>query len=100
MDDREPNRPPMALAIEWVSRITTVALEMVLPGVFGQWLDSKWGTGFLGLAGFALGVSVGLWHLLRMTKASQGQFDAAMRGARNSRNDDTHSSGGNEPPRY
>jgi hypothetical protein len=59
----------MALAMEWVSKITTVALEMVLPGFFGQWLDGKWGTGFLGPAGFALGVVVGLWHLLRMTKS-------------------------------
>lgn len=72
----------MALAIEWVSRITTVALEMVLPGILGAWLDGKWGTSFLGLVGFAFGVAVGLWHLLRMTKAttsgrsrSQGQSE-------------------------
>ena len=63
----------MALAMEWVSKITTVALEMVLPGFFGQWLDGKWGTGFLGPTGFAFGVVVGMWHLLRMTKSTGGQ---------------------------
>ena len=63
---------PLALAIEWVAKITTVALEMVLPGIFGQWLDGRWGTKFLGLAGFALGVTVAIWHLLQMTpKAKQ-----------------------------
>jgi hypothetical protein len=58
----------MAQAIEWVSRITTVALEMVLPGILGQWLDTKLGTRFLGLIGFAVGVPFGIWHLLRMTR--------------------------------
>lgn len=58
---------PMALAIEWVAKITTVALEMVLPGLAGMWLDGRWGTQFLGLAGFALGLIVGIWHLLKMT---------------------------------
>jgi hypothetical protein len=57
---------PLALAFEWVSKITTVALEMVLPGILGQWLDQRWGTQFLGFAGFALGMTVGMWHLLRM----------------------------------
>jgi hypothetical protein len=57
---------PLALAIEWVAKITTVALEMVLPGLGGLWLDKQWGTPFLGLAGFALGLTVGIWHLLRM----------------------------------
>lgn len=59
----------MALAMEWVSRITTVALEMVLPGVLGGWLDGRLGTGYLGLIGFAFGFAVGFWHLLRMTKS-------------------------------
>lgn len=88
----------MALAIEWVSRITTVALEMVLPGILGQWLDSKWGTGFLGLAGFAFGVSFGLWHLLRMTKTSPGQFRVTRRG-KSAGDGGTDSSDANEPPR-
>lgn len=59
-------RHPLALAVEWVARITTVALEMVLPGLAGNWLDQYLGTQFLALAGFALGLTVGVWHLLRM----------------------------------
>ncbi len=62
-------KSPLALAAEWVSRITTVSLEMVLPGLAGQWLDRRWGTGYLGLVGFAIGLTGGMWHLLRMTGA-------------------------------
>lgn len=53
--------------MEWVSRVTTVALEIVLPGLGGYWLDQRFGTGFLVIVGFALGLTVGLWHLLKMT---------------------------------
>lgn len=67
------NRPPIAVAMEWVSRITTVALEMVLPGLGGVWLDKRWGTGFIGLLGFALGVSLGIWHLLQMTRTANAK---------------------------
>ena len=57
----------------WVSLITAVGLEMVLPGLAGQWLDGQLGTSFFALAGFALGIAGGLWHLLVMTKASQSR---------------------------
>ncbi|MHB1033686.1 MAG: AtpZ/AtpI family protein [Pirellulales bacterium] len=62
----------MAVAMEWVSRITAVALEMVLPGLAGHWLDQRWGTRFLALTGFALGVTAGIWHLLVMTRTVPG----------------------------
>jgi len=62
----------MAVALEWVSRITTVALEMVLPGLGGQWLDQTLGTLVLfTLLGFALGMTLGIWHLIRMTKSDE-----------------------------
>jgi hypothetical protein len=64
----EDKRPPMAIAMEWVSRITTIVLEMVLPGLGGQWLDEKFGVGFLGLLGFVFGVSLGVWHLILMSQ--------------------------------
>jgi hypothetical protein len=54
--------------MEWVSQITTVVAVMVLPGLAGQWLDDRWGTGFLALVGFALGLTVGIWHLITMTR--------------------------------
>lgn len=61
------NSSPMGLAVEWVAKITTVALEMVLPGIFCLWLDQRWGTSYLGLIGFAVGMTVGIYHLLQMT---------------------------------
>ena len=65
VDDKE--RPPMVVAFEWVGKITGIGLEMVLPGILGHWLDERWGTGFLALVGFALGLTVAIWHLLRIT---------------------------------
>jgi F0F1-type ATP synthase assembly protein I len=42
---------------------------MVLPGVGGGWLDSRFGTAPLcTLLGFGLGLTAGIWHLLLMTK--------------------------------
>jgi len=59
----------MAVALEWVSRITTVALEMVLPGVLGIWIDGKTGIPLVfTLLGFGLGGSLAMWHLLSMTR--------------------------------
>ena len=68
-------RPPLAVAVEWVSQITTVVAEMVLPGLAGQWLDNRWGTSFLTLVGFALGLTVGIWHLIVMTRPKTGGSD-------------------------
>jgi hypothetical protein len=66
------DRPPLVAAMEWVAKITTVALEMVLPGIAGGWLDAKLGTSFIALVGFALGVSGGVWHLLVITASGNG----------------------------
>ena len=65
----------MAEGINWVSKITTVALEMVLPGLAGMWLDSQLETRFLALVGFALGVPLGIWHLIAMTKKKRNDVD-------------------------
>jgi cyanate permease len=59
----------MAVALEWVSRIMTVALEMVLPGILGLWIDRRLGIPLVfTLLGFGLGGSLSMWHLLRMTR--------------------------------
>ena len=68
--DNRPSPPPMALAMEWVAKITTVALEMFLPAVGGGYLDRRWGTNYGALVGLVVGFVVGLWHLLQMTRAS------------------------------
>ncbi|MEX0715777.1 MAG: AtpZ/AtpI family protein [Planctomycetaceae bacterium] len=77
----------MAIAMEWVSRIIAVALIMVLPGLGGHWLDARWGTSFLALAGFALGITAGIYHLLLMTKNKP----KARRGGERSPSDGGHS---------
>ena len=64
-------KSPIAVAVEWVARITALAFEMVLPGLGGHWLDSRWGTApVLALIGFVLGTVGGLSHLLWMTSAA------------------------------
>ena len=69
VNQNRPPADPVALAMEWVSKITTVALEMVLPAIGGRYLDQRLGTKYWALAGLVLGFSVGIWHLLQMTKA-------------------------------
>jgi len=64
----------MAEGMNWVSKITTVALEMVLPGLAGLWLDNQLETRFLALFGFALGVPLGIWHLIAMTNSKGTKF--------------------------
>jgi uncharacterized protein YqgC (DUF456 family) len=68
VSDERPSVDPLALAMEWVAKITTVALEMVLPAVGGGYLDRRLGTSHWALVGVVLGVVVGMWHLLLMTK--------------------------------
>jgi hypothetical protein len=62
----------MAEAIEWVSRIITVAIMMVAPGLGGFWLDQQWGTRYLGLAGFVIGLPCGMYYLLSITRVVAG----------------------------
>jgi len=65
----DDGRPPLAQAAAWASRVMTVALEMVLPGVLGIWIDRQLGyKAAFTLVGFGIGFSVALWHLLQLTK--------------------------------
>ncbi len=64
----EDDRSPYAIAYEWVSRVTTIVGEMLLPGFVGLWLDKRWGTNYLTLSGFAVGLTVSIWHLLQLGK--------------------------------
>lgn len=58
----------MAQAMEWVAKITTVGLLMVLPAVGGQYLDSRLGTSYWTLIGLCVGVVAGIVHLLQITR--------------------------------
>jgi len=63
----------MATAYQWVSRITIVALEMVLPGLAGYWLDQRIGTVVLFmLIGFGLGCSAATVHLVQIARSNGG----------------------------
>jgi F0F1-type ATP synthase assembly protein I len=66
---QRPEIPPYAEGYLWVSRVFTVVLEMVLPGLLGGWLDGRFGTSFLAIIGFVLGFAVGLTHLVQMARA-------------------------------
>jgi hypothetical protein len=66
------DRSPVAVAYQWASRIMIVAMEMVLPGLAGHWLDKKLGTVVLFLLiGFGLGTTAALYHLVQMTRAEK-----------------------------
>jgi uncharacterized protein YqgC (DUF456 family) len=68
VNEDRPDPHPFALAMEWVAKITTVALEMFLPAVGGGYLDRRLGTNYWALVGVVVGVVVGMWHLLQMTR--------------------------------
>jgi F0F1-type ATP synthase assembly protein I len=59
----------MAIAMQWVSHITTIAFEMVLPIVVGYWIDQRLGTKIVfTILGLFLGFSSGMWHLIKLAK--------------------------------
>jgi len=68
------NRSPMARATEWSSRVTSIALCMVVPGLVGYWLDLQWGTKpALLIGGVILGFISGLWQLIKLASESLQQ---------------------------
>jgi ATP synthase protein I len=70
--EQADDRSSLALGLEWSSRITTVALEMVVPALIGYWIDLKLGTRLVFLIlGTALGFVTGLMSLLRMTRSAK-----------------------------
>ncbi len=72
--DAPDGRSPMARASEWATRIMTVSLEMVLPGLAGYWVDQKLHTvALFMLIGFALGCTAAMVHLVHLTRSSSGK---------------------------
>jgi F0F1-type ATP synthase assembly protein I len=69
MDDSPDDRSSYANAMQWVSIITTISMEMVLPGVIGYWIDQRLGTRVVFLIlGVIFGFVGGIWQLIRLTK--------------------------------
>jgi len=63
---------PMAKAMAWTSRVTTISLEMVLPGLAGLWVDQKLGTEpVLLLIGMGLGFTLGIYQLVKLGEAER-----------------------------
>jgi F0F1-type ATP synthase assembly protein I len=63
----DEERSPMAVALEWVSQITAIGLEIVGCIWFGRFLDDKLGTSVWGLIGLFVGPLLGFWHLMLLT---------------------------------
>jgi hypothetical protein len=54
----------------------TICVEMVLPGILGLWVDEKLGTAAVfTLLGAAAGLTLAIWHLLRMTSSQEKRSD-------------------------
>lgn len=68
--ENDPQGRALSEAFNWVGRIVAVAIEMVLPGLAGLWLDKAWGTKFLMPVGFVLGLVMGMTHLIVMVQSS------------------------------
>jgi hypothetical protein len=67
-----PDQSPIVIASQWATRIMTLAIEMVVPGLAGIWLDGRLGTKALfTLLGFAMGGTFAMWQLLRITRTPQ-----------------------------
>jgi F0F1-type ATP synthase assembly protein I len=62
---------PVAEALHWVSRITTVGLMMVLPTIGGRWLDQHYGTSYWGLLGLVVGLAIGMWQITLIAVAAK-----------------------------
>jgi hypothetical protein len=57
------------MAYQWSARITSISLELVVPGMVGYWLDRRWGTlPLLVIVGVILGFVTSFLSLLRLIK--------------------------------
>lgn len=68
---KKPERSPFVEAHHWVSFVTTIVLEMVLPIYLGSKLDTYWGTGLIfTISGAVLGMVISILHLIRATSST------------------------------
>jgi hypothetical protein len=76
-------RSPIAVAMHWASRVTTISIQMVLPLLLGVWIDKRLGTKavFTILGGIA-GLWLGIWTLIRLAKLLAAGDEARKKGDR------------------
>jgi F0F1-type ATP synthase assembly protein I len=68
-EPREPSQTPLSIGVAWASRITSLALEFVVPTLAGYWVDGKLGSRPWGiLVGMVLGFTLGMLHLLQIAR--------------------------------
>ncbi len=83
----------MVAAMQWVSQITTVSLEMSLPAGLGYWLDKQWGAEpWLVIVGAVLGFYVAMTHLMQLVAAegrAAGNRAAQSKKQRSDKSDDS-----------
>ena len=62
-------RSPIAIAMEWSARLTTIGLEMAIPAGGGYWLDLRIGTSpVFVILGAMLGFAAGMFHLMQIAR--------------------------------
>jgi len=66
-----PETSPIGEAMIWASRVMAIGLTMFLPGVAGNWLDVRLGTGVLGPAGLVIGFSTAIFWLVELGRQSR-----------------------------
>jgi F0F1-type ATP synthase assembly protein I len=84
-------RSPLARGVEWSTRITSVSLLFVVPGLIGLWVDSRLGTGILFTAvGMILGFVLGFWEIIKVaSRAADGETTGHPAGNSRRRNGET-----------
>ena len=60
-------RSSIAEGYSWATRITSIGIEMVAPGLGGMWLDNHYGTSVWAIVGWILGPIVGVYHLIQIS---------------------------------
>ena len=69
-------RSPTAKAMDWVSKITTISVMMVLPALGGYYLDQRFGTVAIFLfLGMLLGIAAATWQLYKLVQYRNKQFE-------------------------
>ena len=73
-EDAADGRSATAKAADWATRVMTISLEMVLPGLLGYWLDTKLGTKALFLLlGFAMGGYLAFLQLKAIAQSTKNR---------------------------
>lgn len=72
MNNQSDDRASHAIAYQWASRVMTICIEMVVPGVIGYLIDRQLGIRVVFTAiGFGIGLVMGIVHLLRITDSTK-----------------------------